>query len=79
MSDTPAMLPDGSAAARAPVVGSSRPCPGCGGILPEGRKACSGKCRAALSRQRRAEAQAEQLHEVHEFLVRALTRLGETR
>ncbi|MBI4346865.1 MAG: hypothetical protein HY553_08415 [Elusimicrobia bacterium] len=43
--------------------------------MPEGRTTCSGKCRAALSRQRRQAAREEQLREVREFLVRALARL----
>ncbi len=41
------------------VVDSGQPCPGCGEPLKSRKKACSGKCRAALSRRRRTELQAE--------------------
>jgi hypothetical protein len=44
-------------AARAPLTGSGRWCPGCGGPLAGRRRACSGRCRAALSQARRAAAQ----------------------
>jgi predicted nucleic acid-binding Zn ribbon protein len=39
-----------------PVVVSSRPCPVCGAPLIGRQTACSGKCRAARSRRRRAGA-----------------------
>jgi predicted nucleic acid-binding Zn ribbon protein len=42
-------------AARALVAGSERECPGCGNPLAGQQKACSGKCRAKLSRQRKAD------------------------
>ena len=46
------MGPEG---ARAPVAGPGRECPGCGAPLTERQKVCSGKCRAKLSRQRKAD------------------------
>lgn len=37
-----------------------RPCPVCKGSMSEGKKsACSGPCRAALSRQKKAQAREE--------------------
>jgi predicted nucleic acid-binding Zn ribbon protein len=43
--------------ARALVAARGRECPGCGKALTDRQKgACSGKCRARLSRQRQAEA-----------------------
>jgi predicted nucleic acid-binding Zn ribbon protein len=59
-------------AARAGVVASSLACPVCHGPLPEGRKVCSGRCRAALSRHRRQAAQAERVQEVRALLERAM-------
>lgn len=44
-----------SEAARALVAGSGGECPGCGMPLAGQQKACSGKCRARLSRQRKAD------------------------
>lgn len=72
MSPAPSLPSDRSAAARAPVVGSCRACPVCRGFLPEGRTTCSGRCRAALSRQRRDEAKRERDRRVRELLEEAL-------
>lgn len=60
MSQAKTPAPMGLENARAPVVGSSRTCPACQKPL-EGRQevACSGRCRAALSRQRRIQAQTK--------------------
>jgi predicted nucleic acid-binding Zn ribbon protein len=59
------------------VVASSRPCPVCGEAMT-GRKtsACSDKCRAALSRRRRAEAHTERDRRVRELLEAGLRILG---
>ncbi len=55
------------------VVASSRPCPVCGEAMPGRRtSACSDKCRAAKSRQDRAEAQAERDQRVQELLEAAM-------
>jgi len=59
------------------VVASSGTCPICGTPLTGRQKACSGKCRAALSRRRKAEGQAHRDRRVRELLERALGELGE--
>jgi predicted nucleic acid-binding Zn ribbon protein len=41
--------------ARAPLAGSGRQCPACATPLAGRQKACSGKCRAKLSRERKAD------------------------
>ena len=41
--------------ARALVAGVRRQCPGCGQALTARQRACSGRCRAKLSRQRKAD------------------------
>lgn len=51
------------------------PAPGCGTPLRFRQQACSGRCRAALSRARRAEAQAAQDREVRRLLALALATL----
>lgn len=61
-------------AARALVVGS---CPACGERLSGRQRACSGKCRAVLSRQRQEQARRERDAEVRGLLEAALRRLGE--
>lgn len=76
---TPSALP--SAGARAPlnasVVGSRR-CPVCQEQPIHGRQeVCSGKCRAALSRRRKAEAQRARDERVRELLNAALAALKE--
>ena len=59
------------------VVASPLPCPVCGQAMT-GRKtsACSDKCRAALSRRRRVEAQAARDRRVREFLEAAIRVFG---
>jgi predicted nucleic acid-binding Zn ribbon protein len=44
-----------SEAARALVVGAERECPGCGTPLTDQQRACSGRCRVKLRRQRKAD------------------------
>jgi predicted nucleic acid-binding Zn ribbon protein len=56
-------------AVRTGMVGSpgpSRPCGACGKPLPDGKPsgACSNRCRAALNRQRKAEAQQARDREI---------------
>jgi predicted nucleic acid-binding Zn ribbon protein len=53
------------------------PAPGCGRPLTSRQRACSGRCRAALSRQRREEARAADIHEVRAILEAALRRLDD--
>ena len=49
----------------ATVVASAQPCPVCGKPMPAGRTAaCSAKCRAKLSRRRKAEAVAAREREL---------------
>lgn len=50
------------------LVNSHHPCPVCRGPLPPGRKTCSGRWRAALSRQQPAQAQGEREREIREVL-----------
>ena len=71
---------DGSAGVRAPlnapVVGSRHPvCVVCGAPLGnrEGQRCCSGKCRAALARSRKAEA-----HQVRDREIVAMLDHAET-
>jgi predicted nucleic acid-binding Zn ribbon protein len=54
------------------------PAPGCGRSLTRRQKACSPRCRAVLSRQRRAEAHAERMQEIRALLLRALAKLDGT-
>jgi predicted nucleic acid-binding Zn ribbon protein len=58
----------------ASVVASGR-CPACRGELPPGRKACSGRCRAFLSRQRQAEARQARDRQLRALLRAALNLL----
>ena len=51
---------------------ADRRCPACGAVLRERQRACSPKCRAALSRQRRAESLQERDHQVRRLLEAAL-------
>ena len=70
--------------ARAPLDGSAedaRPlvCRVCGKPLRHRqRQVCSGKCRAALSRGRKAEAESQRTRRVRGLLAEALRLLGET-
>ena len=62
--------------------GASQPaaCVICGGILPSPRAVCcSGKCRAALSRQRKAQARAEREQQITAYLATAWEALAAAR
>jgi len=61
---------------RRAMLGSAQ-CPCCGGELPGGRKVCSGKCRATLSRRRRKDAQRTRNEEIRALLDTALKKLKE--
>ena len=63
--------------ARALLGGSGIGCPACGKPLEGRQTACSGKCRAALSRRRREEAQRTRDEEVRVLLETALKKLNE--
>jgi hypothetical protein len=69
--------PVSSNAAGAPLAGSGVPCcPGCGGPLTGRKRACSGRCRATLSRQRataRQSARDAELRRLLEVALRMLT------
>jgi predicted nucleic acid-binding Zn ribbon protein len=65
---------------RAPVVASPRAiCEACGAPMAErkGKRACSAKCRAALSRRRSDEARRARDQEIRALLETALRMLGE--
>jgi predicted nucleic acid-binding Zn ribbon protein len=68
-----------AAVERSGVVASPQPaCAVCGSPRdPRKRETCSDKCRAALSRQRQAEAGERRDREVRELLEAALKRLAE--
>lgn len=70
---------DGSDTARAlptsGLIDSPRRCPACGTALTGRQRACSAKCRAALSRRRRAQAQAERDRQIRDLLKVALALL----
>jgi predicted nucleic acid-binding Zn ribbon protein len=70
--------PDG---VRAPARGgvlASRLCPVCQNVLIHaGQEVCSGRCRAARSRLRKAEAQRERDAEIRAMLEAAIRKLGE--
>jgi predicted nucleic acid-binding Zn ribbon protein len=74
----PGASPDG---VRAPARGgvlASRLCPVCFKVpIHAGQEVCSGRCRAARSRQRKAEAQRERDAEIRALLEAALGKLGE--
>ena len=54
-----------------------RRCPVCKGPMPEQKKsACSGPCRAALSRKKKAEAQEERDRRLRGLLGEAVSLLG---
>jgi predicted nucleic acid-binding Zn ribbon protein len=67
--------------ARAPARGgvlASRLCPVCQKVpIHAGQEVCSGQCRAARSRQRKADARRERDAEIRALLEAALKRLGE--
>ena len=66
--------------ARAPVVASQQAgrCEACGEPMPErkGKRACSARCRATLSRRSREQAQATRDRELRALLEAALKKLG---
>jgi predicted nucleic acid-binding Zn ribbon protein len=65
--------------ARAPVIASPRAsCEACGARMAErkGKRACSGKCRAVLSRRRRDDVRDGRDREVRALLEAALRTLG---
>jgi predicted nucleic acid-binding Zn ribbon protein len=64
-----------SAGVRALGVGSGRECPACGKPISGRQRACSAKCRAALSRQRRADRLKARDREIRGLLEVALKRL----
>ena len=74
----PVARPDG---VRAPARGgvlASRLCPVCQKVpIHAGQEVCSGRCRAARSRQRKAEARRERDAEIRALLEAALTKLRE--
>ena len=74
----PVARPDG---VRAPARGgvlASRLCPICQKVpIHTGQEVCSGRCRAARSRQRKAEARRERDAEIRELLEAALEKLRE--
>jgi predicted nucleic acid-binding Zn ribbon protein len=79
LSETPPVAsPDG---VRAPTGGSvlaSRLCPVCQkAAIHAGQEVCSGRCRAARSRQRKAEARRQRDAEIRALLEAALKRLRE--
>ena len=75
---TPRASPDG---VRAPARGgvlASRLCPVCRKVpIHTRQEVCSGRCRAARSRQRKAEARRERDAEVRGLLEAALEKLQE--
>ena len=50
-------------------------CPACGGPLTPRQRACSGRCRAALSRLRQGRAREARDHELRQLLKAALRML----
>jgi predicted nucleic acid-binding Zn ribbon protein len=74
----PVASPDG---VRAPARGSvlaSRLCPVCHKVpIHAGQEVCSGRCRAARSRQRRAEVRRERDAEIRGLLEAALEKVQE--
>jgi hypothetical protein len=54
--------------ARALLAGTTAGCPGCGGQLRGRQRACSGRCRATLSRRTRVEAGARRTRELRATL-----------
>ena len=63
----------------APVVSSPGVCPGCGKALTGRQKCCSGKCRAALSRQRRIAVPVEELRVLRSLVKTTLETLWEAK
>ena len=74
----PALLEDVRAPARGGVL-ASRLCPICQKVpIHGGQEVCSGRCRAARSRQRKATARRERDAEIRGLLEAALETLRET-
>jgi predicted nucleic acid-binding Zn ribbon protein len=64
---------------RAPMIASPRGmCEACGAVMAErkGKRACSGKCRAALHRRRRGDVRDARDQEIRALLEAALRTLG---
>src|SRR5262249_40183355 len=62
----------GLPAARAPLLGAPVrycPAPGCSCELTGQQRACSGRCRAALSRQRKAAVRQARIREIRDLLI----------
>jgi predicted nucleic acid-binding Zn ribbon protein len=78
MSDVPPAPVAGSSPERSAPVGSPQPvCVVCGGPRElRKREACSDKCRAALSRRRRKDAQRTRDEAIRALLETALEKLG---
>jgi predicted nucleic acid-binding Zn ribbon protein len=69
---------DGVRAPAGAIVLASRTCPVCLKVpIHVHQEVCSGRCRAARSRQRRGEARRERDAEIRALLVAALNRLRE--
>ncbi len=66
-------------APRGAVVASPGGCPGCGKALTGRQKACSGRCRALLSRRRRIPVKAQDLRDLGAVVVATLERLWEAK
>jgi predicted nucleic acid-binding Zn ribbon protein len=79
----PSPSPDAQVSAgtvRAPMIASPRGmCEACRApmVVRKGKRACSGKCRAVLSRRRREDARDVRDREVRALLEAALRTLGE--
>lgn len=72
----PVAYPDGVRAPTGEGVLASRLCPVCQRApIHPGQEVCSGRCRAARSRQRKAEARRERDAEIRALLVAALEKL----
>jgi predicted nucleic acid-binding Zn ribbon protein len=70
--------PDGVRAPAGGGVVGSRTCPVCQKVpIHAGQEVCSGRCRAARSRQRKAEARRERAAEIRALLEAALKKLTE--
>ena len=77
LSETPPVArPDGVRAPAGGGVLASRLCPVCQKVpIHAGQEVCSGRCRAARSRQRKAEARRERDAEIQTLLEAALEKL----
>lgn len=66
-------------AARALVGGSMISCPGCGKALTGRQRACSGRCRAILSRRKRIPVKVEDLRAIRSLVKMTLEGLWEAK